>query len=83
MTEALARISARRPWPVIALWIVLVVIAVLLSGRLLDSATTTELRLGGGVDSQRAAELLETRLRGGPEPITEIVIVQSDTLTVG
>ena len=82
MTEALARISARRPWPVIALWIVLVVIAVLLSGRLLDSATTTELRLGGGVDSQRAAELLETRLRGGPEPITEIVIVQSDTLTV-
>ena len=82
MTEALARISARRPWLIIILWAVLVAIAVLLSGSLLDSATTTELRLGGGVDSQRAAELLETRLRGGPEPITEIVIVQSDALTV-
>ena len=82
MTEALARISARRPWLIIALWVVLVVIGVLLSGSMLDSATTTELRLGGGVDSQRAAELLESRLRGGPEPITEIVIVQSDTLTV-
>lgn len=82
MTEALARISARRPWLIIVLWVVLVVIGVLLIRSVLDSATTTELRLGGGVDSQRAAELLETRLRGGPEPITEIVIVQSDTLTV-
>lgn len=82
MTEALARMSARRPWLIIGLWVVLVVTGVLLSGGLLDSATTTELRLGGGVDSQRAAELLESRLRGGPEPITEIVIVQSDTLTV-
>ena len=82
MTEALARISARRPWLTIGLWVVLVAVGVLLSGSLLDSATTTELRLGGGVDSQRAAELLESRLRGGPEPITEIVIVKSDTLTV-
>ena len=82
MTEALARISARRPWLIIALWVVLVVVGVLLSGGLLDSATTTELRLGGGVESERAAQLLETRLRGGPEPITEIIIIQSDTLTV-
>ena len=82
MTETLARISARRPWLIIALWVVMVVVGVLLSGSLLDSATTTELRLGGGVESEQAAELLETRLRGGPEPITEIVIIQSDTLTV-
>ena len=52
-----------------------------LNARLLDSATTTELKLGGGADSQRAATLLEERLRG-PEPIVEIVIVQSESLTV-
>ena len=81
MTETLARISARRPWLTIALWVVLVVVGVLLSGILLDSGTTTELRLRGSFESERADQLLETRLRG-PEPITEIVIIQSDTLTV-
>ena len=82
MTEALARISARRPWWMVALWVVLVVVGGLLSSQLLDAATTTELGLGGRAESERAAELLETRLRGGPEPVTEIVIIQSDTLTV-
>ena len=52
-----------------------------LSQSLLDSATTTELKLGSGARSQQAAQLLEDRLRG-PEPITEIVIVQSENLTV-
>ena len=81
MTKALARISARRPWLTIGVWVVLVVIGLGLNARLLDSATTTELKLGGGADSQRAATLLEERLRG-PEPIVEIVIVQSESLTV-
>ena len=81
MTEALARISARRPWLTIGVWVVMVVVGLGLNARLLDSATTTELKLGGGVDSRRAATLLEERLRG-PEPIIEIVIVQSESLTV-
>ena len=62
-------------------WAVLVIIGGLLSILLLDSATTTELRLAGGVESERAVHLLEDRLRG-PDPITEIVIVQSESLTV-
>ena len=82
MPETLARISSRRPLVIIAIWVLVVVVALGINAQLLAGATTTELRLGGGVDSQRAAELLETRLRGGPEPITEIVIVQSDALTV-
>ena len=82
MTETLARISARRPWLMIALWVILVVVGGALSSQLLDSATTTELGLGGRAESEQAAELLETRLRGGPEPVTEIVIIQSDSLTV-
>ena len=64
MTEFLARISARRPLVIIGLWIALTVIALLLSGRLLDSATTTEFRLTSSAESHRAAGLLESRLRG-------------------
>ena len=65
----------------IVVWLVLVVIALALVGQFLASATTTEFRLSGSAESERAAKLLVDRLRG-PEPITEIVIVQSESLTV-
>ena len=65
----------------IVVWLVLVVIALALAGQFLTSATTTEFRLSGSAESERAARLLVDRLRG-PEPITEIVIVQSESLTV-
>ena len=81
MTESLARISARRPWVTIGVWIVLVVIALGLIQSLLPSATTTEFRLGSGYESERAAAILEDKLRG-PKKLAEIVIVQSESLTV-
>ncbi len=80
MTERLARISARRPILTILLWVAAAIVGVALSGQYLDSATTTEFRMGGSVESERAEKLLEDRLRG-PKPITEFVIVQSETLT--
>ena len=81
MTERLARISAGRPILTIFLWVAAAIVGVALSGQYLDSATTTEFRMGGSVESERAEKLLEDRLRG-PKPITEFVIVQSETLTV-
>ena len=81
MTELLARISAQRPWVTIGVWVVLVVIALALIQNLLESATTTDFRLAGRYESERAAALLEERLRG-PERLAEIVIVQSPSLTV-
>ena len=81
MTEFLARISARRPWVTIGVWVALVVIALALIRTLLPSATTTELRLGSGYESQRASAALEDKLRG-PKPLSELVIVQSPSLTV-
>ena len=81
MTESLARISARRPWFVIAIWVVLVVVGAGIVGALLDSATTTDFRLAARYESEKAAALLEERLRG-PEKLAEIVIVQSPSLTV-
>ncbi len=81
MTRSLARLSARRPIVTIVVWLVLVVIALAIAGQFLASATTTEFRLSGSAESERAAKLLVDRLRG-LEPITEIVIVQSESLTV-
>ena len=93
MTELLARVSARRPFVIIAIWAV----AALIAGGLavdaeiapgpkpltdiLDKATTTEFRLSSNAESERADRLLEDRFRG-PKPIGEIVILQSDSLTV-
>ena len=81
MTEQLARFSAQRPWIVIVAWVVLIVIALGLIQRLLPSATTTDFRLAGRYESERAGTLLEDRLRG-PAKLAEIVIVQSPSLTV-
>ena len=81
MTEFLARVSARRPWVTIGVWLVVLVVALALIRSLLPSATTTEFRLGSSYESQRASALLEDRLRG-PKPLAELVIVQSPTLTV-
>ena len=66
---------------VIGGWVALVVVALGLIQGLLPSATTTDFRLAGRYESERAAALLEERLRG-PEKLAEIVIVQSETLTV-
>ncbi len=92
MTKYLARISARRPYLVVAVWLILAVIG----GGLADDAglglnfefvdflkpaTTTELTLGSGAESSRADKLLEEGF-GDTKPIHEIIIIQSDSLTV-
>ncbi len=81
MTEVLARISARRPWTVIAVWAVVVVVALGLVGQYLDSATTTEFSIGGRYESSRAAALLEEKMQR-PERTAEVVAVSSPSLTV-
>ena len=81
MTGYLARISAQRPLIVIGIWVFLVVVSVGISGALLDSATTTDFRLAGRYESEKASALLVERLRG-PEKLAEIVIIQSPTMTV-
>ncbi len=81
MTDALARISARRPWITIGLWVAAVVVALGLSGQLLESATTTELRLSPGFESEDTRRLLEERFPSTQQP-REVIVVTSDTLTV-
>ena len=93
LTEFLARISARRPLVVIAVWALVGLIAggfavdaEMAPGPkpltdILDKATTTEFRLSSSAESERADRLLEDRLRGS-KPISEIIIVQSESRTV-
>ena len=93
MTGLLARTSARRPFTVIAIWVGVVVVAAVLAidggvapgpapiTDMLNAATTVEFRLNEGAESRRADILLENRLRGS-ERLSEVVIVQSETLTV-
>ena len=81
MTGKLAGICARRPWVTVGVWVVVLAVALGLVQALLPSATTTEFRLGAGYESEQAAALLEERLRG-PKPVSELVIVQSPSLTV-
>ncbi len=83
MTENLARISARRPWVTIVLWLGAAVLALGIVDRQLDSALTTELGFistFSEAESWTAKDMLEEA--GLAPPLSEAVMVQSETLTV-
>ena len=78
-TRALASLSARRPWRVIAAWVVGVsVVAGVAFG--VGGVFTSEVEFTSDEEAQVARELLE--VVRGPEPLFEQVIVQSPELTV-
>jgi putative drug exporter of the RND superfamily len=82
-TAGLARASARRPWLVVAAWLVLLVLAGVAATGLGD-AFTTEGDFTGQPESVQADDLLAERLRSGQdEPVSETVIIHSDTATIG
>ena len=59
----------------------LLVVALGIVSSLLEDALTTEFKFTNDPDSERGDKLLEERLRG-PRKVNEIVIVQSESLTV-
>ena len=79
--EPIARLSARRPWIIIGLWVVLLVIGIGLRATLFEDGVTAEFDFTNEPESKRGDNLLEEKLRG-PKGTREVVIVQSDTLTV-
>ena len=79
--EALARRSARRPLVTVALRIITFVVALALISTLLSDALTTQFIFVNTPEAQRGVDLIED-LRGVPLSTNEVVIVQSDTLTV-
>ena len=95
--ESLSRACASHALLVVVLWVILGLVAAYISFGpprtpagldLLESGTTTELRLSGGVESEKAKRLLEevrtleARELGLPVSLPEVVVIQSETLTV-
>ncbi len=79
-TRGMARWSARRPWRVVALWVVMIVLAVVASGAL-PSPITSDQSFTNKPESVKGRDLIEQRLRGA-QPATETVVITSDHLTV-
>ena len=80
--ETLALRCARRPWVTIGIWFLVIVISLALRATLFDDAISTEFAFTGNPDSKQADDLLEERFRG-PKGTNEVVIIQSETLTIG
>jgi RND superfamily putative drug exporter len=77
-TEGLARRSAGHPWRVVVAWVVVLVLAGVAIGFM---NTTTEANFTNEPESVRATNLIEQKLRVD-EPLTETVIVRSESLTI-
>ncbi|MDQ3963664.1 MAG: MMPL family transporter, partial [Actinomycetota bacterium] len=73
--ERLARISARRPWVTVGLWLATIAVAGVLSSQFLADALTTEINFTNNPEAQRAAELMEERFGEAGE--TEVFILSS------
>ena len=78
--EGFARRSARRPWITIGVWVITLVVGLVLVGSLLGDGLTTEFVFTNTPESQRGVDLIE-ELRG-PFSTNEVIIVQSESLTV-
>jgi RND superfamily putative drug exporter len=82
-TERLARRSATHPWRTMAIWLALIVVAVLSMSSLLSSGITSDIEFRGqDPDSVTGQKLLQDRLTG-PQRLSDFVIVRSDEHKVG
>ncbi len=78
----LARVCARHPWRVLALWLIVLVFAFVAASGLGD-ALSADGTFTNNPESVRADDLLKDRMRGGQDhPVTETVIIHSDRATI-
>ena len=83
LTERLARTAALHPWRTIAVYALLIVLAVVSVAGLLNGGITSDSKFRASEpDSVVADRLIEDRL-SGPHKVTDFVIVRSADLTVG
>jgi hypothetical protein len=82
-TAGLARASDRRPWLVVATWALALVLSAAAAAFWLGDALTSEVNFTNSPESIRGHDLLEARMPAQADPISETVIVRSQTATVG
>ena len=80
-TESIARASSRRPWITIGIWVVVFVIAAFLRASLFEDVITVEFAITNDPESSVGTQLIEDKLTG-PKGTNEVVIIQSQDLTV-
>ena len=80
-TESLARLSSRRPWTTIGIWLLVFSLAIFLVATLLKDGETTDFVFVNNPESKKGFDLIEKHLRDGPIGTNEVIIVQSETLT--
>jgi RND superfamily putative drug exporter len=82
LTGKIARTAAQRPWTVVAIWVVVLIIAVASMATLGNNFTMNE-EFRTDLESRVADEQITERLNGGSDdPAQERVIVSSTDLTV-
>ena len=80
-TESIARVCAQSPWRVIGIWVALALLGVYLIIAELPGVETTDFVFVSNPEPKIGRELLEDRLRG-PAGTNEVVVIESDSLTV-
>src|SRR5690606_10615698 len=80
LTGSLAHRSARHPWITLVAWVVVLGIGIMLASGLND-VLTTDADFTNNPEAVRGQDLVEERLREN-EPLNELLLVSSDTLTV-
>ncbi len=73
--------SARHPWRTVGVWLGMLVAGAFLAGMFLSDALTTDVQLLDNPESVQGENLLESRM-GYETPLTETIVVSSDSLTV-
>jgi RND superfamily putative drug exporter len=83
VTERLAVSSSRRPWRTIAVWGVLLAVAIGVIGAFLGDALSGDEEVTRQTESRRGDELQSERLPQGADPeVSEVVVIRSDTASV-
>jgi putative drug exporter of the RND superfamily len=80
-TGSLARASARRPWRVVGVWVVALIVAVVIVLTLFGKAFVSTNSFTGNPESKKGLTLLEQKLTGPQKP-TELIVAQSSKYTV-
>lgn len=79
-TEGLARVSARHPWRMIGVWVVILGLGMFAASGL-GHALSTNANFTNKPESVKGSDLLDARFNNSA-PVTETVIVRSTTATV-
>ena len=79
-TSGLARITARHPWRTILVWVVILAVFGW-QASMIGNRTTSDFKFNTKPESVKGFDLIEQHM-GGKQPLTETVVVSSDSLTV-